>query len=86
MAIKVFKLPVVIGAKEKAEIVCFPESFIPGYRASDFAVEPHSDQKLKAGLEEAQQIAKGNRIAIILPMNAGASASNLTTLDKLAAS
>jgi len=36
MAIEVFKLLVVIGAKEKAEIVCFPESFMPGYRASDF--------------------------------------------------
>lgn len=57
------------AAKQQAEIICFPESYIPGYRNGGYEVEPHSPEKLQAALDKACAIAKANHIAIILPMD-----------------
>lgn len=54
---------------EQAEIICFPESYIPGYPAEEFEVEERSPEKLKIALDKACQIAAENSIAIILPMD-----------------
>jgi predicted amidohydrolase len=57
------------AAGQKAEIVCFPESYIPGLRGMGFEVEPHSPEKLDAALQKVCAIAKENTIAVILPMD-----------------
>jgi predicted amidohydrolase len=57
------------AAEQQAEIICFPESYIPGYRGEEFEVEAHSPEKLKAALHEVCAIAKEYAIAVILPMD-----------------
>jgi len=57
------------AAEQQAEIVCFPESYLPGYRLEEFMVEEHSPEKLKTALHEVSAIAKEYAIAIILPMD-----------------
>lgn len=57
------------AAEQKAEIVCFPESYIPGLRGMGFEVEAHSPQKLEAALKKVCELAKENSIAVILPMD-----------------
>ena len=57
-------------AKEKdADIVCFPESYIPGYRALSYKVEEHSPAKLQSALNNVCEIAAENSIAVIMPMD-----------------
>jgi predicted amidohydrolase len=57
------------AADKEAVIICFPESYIPGYPAEEFEVESHSQPKLEAALKQACEIAKQYHIAIILPMD-----------------
>lgn len=57
------------AAQQSAEIICFPESYIPGYPAAEFKVEKSTQENLQTALEKACAIAKENSIAIILPMN-----------------
>ena len=57
------------AGKEQAEIVCFPESFIPGMRGMEFNIEEHSPGKLKLALQKACEFARDNSIAVILPMD-----------------
>ena len=57
------------AARQKAEIVCFPESYIPGLRGVGFEVEKHSPEKLEAALKKICGMAKENNIAVILPMD-----------------
>jgi len=52
-----------------AEIVCFPESFLPGYPGMEYPIEDRTDESLQAALIKATIIAKDNNIAIILPMD-----------------
>ena len=54
---------------QQAEIICFPETFIPGYPLSEYEPEKSSSEKMKAALVKASEIAAGNNIAIILPMD-----------------
>lgn len=57
------------AAEKRASIICFPESYIPGYPLAEFEVESHSQPKLEAALKQACEIAKRYHIAIILPMD-----------------
>lgn len=57
------------AAKLFAEIICFPESYIPGYPADEFNVARATPDQLHTALNKACQIAKANNIAIILPMD-----------------
>ena len=57
------------AAAQQAEIICFPESFIPGYPYGEFDVKKCSPEWLQSALKEAQAIATENNIAIILPMD-----------------
>jgi len=57
------------AASQRAEIICFPESFIPGYPLPEFEVEVSSAEKMLAALNNGCKIAAENNIAIILPMN-----------------
>lgn len=57
------------AANKGAAIICFPESYIPGYPAEEFDVESHSQQKLEQALDQACKIAREHNIAVILPMD-----------------
>jgi predicted amidohydrolase len=57
------------AAGKNAAVVCFPESFIPGYPLEENEVEPGSPEKMQAALLKASAIAAENNIAIILPMD-----------------
>ena len=57
------------AASQKAEIICFPETYIPGYPAAEFSPEKASPEKLQAALDEVCRIAAKNNIAIIIPMD-----------------
>ncbi len=57
------------AAAQGAEIICFPESFIPGYPFEEFEIEKCTPEQLKQALKEAQDIAAENKLAMILPMD-----------------
>ena len=57
------------AAKENAEIICFPESFIPGYPALEFVVEKCDAETLKEALNKVCELAATYCIAVILPMD-----------------
>lgn len=57
------------AAKQQADIICFPESYLPGYPLEEFEVEPATPENMQAALDKAGKIAAENNIAIILPMD-----------------
>lgn len=57
------------AATGKAEIICFPESYIPGYPWPEYTIEKSSPEKLKPALEKIIQLAKDNAICVIIPMD-----------------
>lgn len=52
-----------------ASIVCFPESFLPGYPGMGYPESDRTPEALEKALAEAQSIAVRHRIAVILPMD-----------------
>ena len=57
------------ASDKEAEIICFPESYIPGYPLPEYHVEERSPEKMRMALDKACEIAAENHIAIILPMD-----------------
>jgi predicted amidohydrolase len=57
------------AAGQGAEIICFPESFIPGYPLADFKVEKASQRDLQAALDKVCELAAASNIAVIMPMD-----------------
>jgi predicted amidohydrolase len=57
------------AADHQAEIICFPETFIPGYPLEEYQPERSSPEKMQTALASASKIASDNHIAIILPMD-----------------
>lgn len=57
------------AAAEQAEIICFPESYIPGYPLIEYQVEKATAAQLQLALDKVCQIAAENGIAIIIPMD-----------------
>ncbi|MFD0792816.1 carbon-nitrogen hydrolase family protein [Mucilaginibacter litoreus] len=57
------------AATQGAVIVCFPETFIPGYPLADYPVEQASAQELTDALKQVCEIAAKHSIAIIIPMD-----------------
>lgn len=57
------------AAKQHAEIVCFPESYLPGYPGMGYTEEERSPGKLQEALEKVGQLAAENSIAVIMPMD-----------------
>ena len=56
------------AAAQGAEIVCFPEAWLPGLRGLDFAVLPFDEASQARVLQATSQWAKAYRIATILGM------------------
>jgi predicted amidohydrolase len=57
------------AAAQKAEIICFPESFIPGYPGMGYSQEERTAAHLEKALLRVCEIAETNAIAIIIPMD-----------------
>jgi predicted amidohydrolase len=56
-------------ADKQAEIICFPESYLPGYPGMGYPAEDRSSEKLQQALESVRRIAKRYSIAVIVPMD-----------------
>ncbi|QNK61188.1 carbon-nitrogen hydrolase family protein [Pedobacter sp. PAMC26386] len=57
------------AVKDQAEIICFPESYIPGYPGMGYEPEERSAERLEMALRKVCEIAAENCIAIIIPMD-----------------
>lgn len=57
------------AAAQQAEIICFPESFLPGYPGMPYSLEDREKTVLKEALQKACEIASAQKIALILPMD-----------------
>ncbi|WP_413667032.1 carbon-nitrogen hydrolase family protein [Mucilaginibacter sp. Mucisp86] len=57
------------AATQQAEIICFPESYIPGYPGMITDPEPTSPEILQSALDEVCRIAAENNIAVVIPMD-----------------
>src|SRR5437764_11988911 len=57
------------AAQQQAEIICFPETYIPGYPTTEFKTEKSTPENIQYALQKACASAKENSIAIILPMD-----------------
>lgn len=57
------------AADKGAGIVCFPESFIPGYPRPGYGVEKSSPKNMQDALDDICKIAAESKIAIIIPMD-----------------
>jgi predicted amidohydrolase len=57
------------ASDQKATIICFPESYIPGYPGLGFVPEQRTPQKLQSALKNVCQIAAELTISIIIPMD-----------------
>src|SRR2546423_3897253 len=60
---------VIDAAKEHAEIICFPESYIPGYPGMGYDQEDRLSEKLESALVNVCAVAAENCMAIIIPMD-----------------
>lgn len=56
------------AAARGAEIVCFPEAYLPGLRVLDFEVPPFDRSRQERALDEVARLAGTHRIAVILGM------------------
>lgn len=57
------------AAGKGAAILCFPETFIPGYPDPAFTRKTATRNELEAALAQVLETAKRHRIALILPMD-----------------
>lgn len=57
------------AAEKQAAIICFPESFIPGYPGMGYAPEERTAESLQSALEQVCVIAAKHNIAIVMPMD-----------------
>lgn len=56
------------GAARGAAVVCFPETYVPGYRGLGFEPPPPDQAAQERALSEVGDLARKHRIAVILPM------------------
>ena len=56
------------SAAQRAEIVCFPEAYLPGLRGQDFDVLPFDETSQERALEAVAQWSREYAIATILGM------------------
>lgn len=57
------------AAELKAAIICFPESYLPGYPVEDRRPEKCSADQLQKALNEVCEMAAKNKIAVVIPMD-----------------
>jgi ribosomal-protein-alanine N-acetyltransferase len=55
------------GASQQCDMICFPESILPGLRGVGYEVEPYDHVLMQESLDEVCKLASRYRIAVILP-------------------
>jgi predicted amidohydrolase len=56
------------AATQGAAIVCFPETYLPGYRGLGFQTSPPDQHAQECALQEVRALAHRHRVAMIMPM------------------
>lgn len=56
------------AAARGVAIVCFPETYLPGYRGLDFMPPPMDQSAQEHALQSVCDVARRHRIAVIMPM------------------
>src|SRR5436305_1153949 len=56
------------AASRQVKIVCFPETYVPGYQGMDFAVIPHNQAAQEAALQEIARCCGETGVAAIVGM------------------
>jgi predicted amidohydrolase len=56
------------AASRGAAIVCFPETYLPGYRGLDFPTPPPDQCAQERALQGVSDLARRHRVAAIMPM------------------
>jgi predicted amidohydrolase len=57
------------ASAQQVDIICFPESYLPGYPGMGYLPEDRTDESLRLALDKVCCIAAENSIAIIIPMD-----------------
>lgn len=57
------------AAEKHAEIICFPESYHPGYPGMGYSTKAQTSEIFAVSLDKVCKIAAENAIAIIIPMD-----------------
>lgn len=57
------------AAAAQAEIICFPESYIPGYPLGEMDMTERTPEQLQAALHDVCRIAATHKVAVIMPMD-----------------
>ncbi len=57
------------AGRQQAEIVCFPETYLPGYPETGIRNEQYSYEQLQDALTQVCAMAAANHIAVIMPMD-----------------
>lgn len=57
------------AAQAKSDIICFPESFLPGYPSDEETRENCNDEQLQHALGKVRAFAAENSVAVIMPMD-----------------
>src|SRR5437763_559234 len=55
-------------ASQGVAIVCFPETYLPGYRGLDFNTPPRDQDAQERTLRAVCDVARKHRVAVIMPM------------------
>ncbi|MDE1192525.1 MAG: carbon-nitrogen hydrolase family protein [Arachidicoccus sp.] len=58
---------VIEAANRQADIICFPETYLPGYPLNGIHEKKYTHEELQNALDKACAVAKENNIGIILP-------------------
>jgi predicted amidohydrolase len=56
------------ASAQRAEIICFPEAYLPGLRGQDFDVFPFDQARHEQALDAVRELARAHAIAVILGM------------------
>jgi predicted amidohydrolase len=67
-ALRRIELGIAGAAVEQAEVVCFPEAYLPGLRGLDFEVPPFDRAEQERALDAVSRMAREYGVAVILGM------------------
>ncbi len=56
------------AASQAVAIVCFPETYLPGYRSPDFQIAAPDQAAQEAALQQVCALARNYAVAVIMPM------------------
>ena len=68
-AVRIAAASIAEAGAAAADVVCFPESLVPGMRGQEFATEAHDQQAQRSALAEIAARCREHRVAAIVPMD-----------------